>query len=418
MRSAPNTIIRRSLAVALLLAPFWLVVTALVAAPALAMWRGWLGFAPPAQPLTLVVAAAAVGAAAVALGLFVRRAWARPAAAIFHVALAAWLTVLLFLFWPYSDLIALLPAVLTARSWSGVILLAGSAVGLFSLVAAVWLQRGDTWRAFGSAPQQAGATCATCGATLNVDADPAKQGCPFCKAVDVVYHLQPLLPGARPISLHFGLGYERLHVGRGVDPREGFLDEREEPQFRHVSRKHAWLVYDPATGAVHIGPDSSEVRLNYAYIEQQSAAPLSPGDLIELGKVPFLFAPPGYPFKVAYLWPVENEEKKTLMIFDENDPDWHIGREECHVLIPPERKEISRRHAAITYSETHGCYWIINLTENNHVTVNGHDLRPAHQEQLSLGQRSTIQLATYDYLFEPLTLASDDAQGRPTRGQG
>ena len=404
---------KRSLAAAWLLALFWLAVAALVAAPALAMWRSWWGFTPVAPLVLGVAAVVALGAAGGALALFVRRAWARPAATLFHVALAAWLTVTLVLFWPYSGLVARLPAVLTASSWSGVIVLLGAAVVLFSLVAAAWLAKRTTWQAFGSGPKQPGATCPTCGATPNFDA-----GCPFCRATDVVYHLQPLLPGARPISLRFGLGYERLHVGRGVDPREGFLDEREQAQFRLVSRQHAWLEYEPATGAVHVGPDRSEVRLNYAYVEQQSVAPLSPGDIIELGKVPFLFAPPDYAFKVAQLWPVEDPEQKTLMIFDKNDSDWHIGREECHVLIPPQRKEISRHHAAITYSETHGCYWIINLTDNNHVTVNGHDLRPAHQEQLPLGQPSTIQLATYDYIFEPMSLASGNAQARPTRGQG
>ncbi len=411
MRRGTNITSRRSLAAVWLLALFWLAVAALVAAPALAMWRGWLGFAPPAQPLVWGVAGVvALATSVLALALAFRRAWARPAAALFHVALAAWLAVALWLFWPYAGLIAWLPPLLTPRSWSGVMGLTGVALALFSLVAAVWLEHGQTWRAFGRAPEKKGAICPTCGATLNLDKDAAKTTCPFCKATDVIYLLQPLLPGARPIPLRFGLGYERLHVGRGADPREGFLDEREDARFRLVSRKHAWLEYDPATGAIHLGPDSAEVRLNSVYVEQQSAAPLTPGDVIELGKTPFLFAPPGYVFHVAQWWPAEEPEQKTLMIFDQHDPDWHIGRENCHVLIPPQRKEISRQHAAITFSN--GTYWIVNLTENNHVTVDGHDLRPANQEQLPAAQKTTIQLATYDYIFEPMPLAFD-APARP-----
>lgn len=387
--------------IVVILALFWLVIGIVALIPAAGVWPSGLF----EGRLLNHIAIAGLGVASLILSLYLimRRAWARPAAVIYHLWFGAIL--LLFVLRPsaaFSTLIVELPTWFTADTWLALLRLILLLTGVGSLAIAYFLEQPAAWDAF-IAQRTARRTvvCPVCGATKKREED--QEVCPYCDTtVSVLYFLQPVLKNARRILLMFEPGHSRIRIGRSVGNGEAWIDTGENKRYRTISRHHADIELDFKSG---------EMTLHKAFTSQEVAvddqpvlmsAPVTLGSLIQLGKVQFVLGNSEYEPTLAYFVDQANERRRFLLRFNGLDNQQRIGRgRDCDIVLP-NHPDIAHHHATIIFDPENEMFFIRNESERSPLYIDGHLLEPGQAQELSTQELIIIQLGSHNFNFLPV----------------
>lgn len=392
----------RSTASVSLSAIFWIVFGIATLAPALGLWPGDYMSGRGLHQVTLLITG--VAGLILAVTLFIRQPWARPAAVIFHLWLGGLL--LLTALRPaanFETLIAALPSTLTAPTWLTFLRFVFVVAGGVSLAMAYLLEQPNAWDAFssGRTVRQRGSLCPTCGSTQHLDHD-GQPYCSYCGAtMRHIYFLQPVLRNARRVLLLFEPGHERIRIGRSVGNGEAWVDASENKRYRTISRHHADIEIDFKTGqlTLHKAFTSQEVFVDNEPVLM--SAPVQLGSLIQLGKVQFILGNSEYEPTLAYFVDQMDEEKRHLLRFNGLENEQTLGRSrDCDVVL--NYPDISHLHATVLFDVGSQMFFIRNESERSPVYIDGHLLEPSRTTNLSSDELIIVQLGAHNFNFLPV----------------
>lgn len=336
--------------------------------------------------------------------LLLRKAWARPAAVIYHL----WLGGLLFVVSIRSSeqfmvTISTLPSWLTNTSWITLLRFLLAMVAILSFALAYLLEQRNTWAAFAkSTPRKQTSLCKTCGATLKADAV-GDTTCTYCDvSVNQLYFLQPVLKNARRIPLEFELGHERIRIGRTVGNGEAWINTSENKRYRTISRHHADIELNLHSGDItlHKAFTSQEVLVDHQAVLM--SAPVKLGSMIQLGKVQFVLGNSDYEPSLAYFVDQDNENRRYLLRFNGLDNEQSIGRSRDNDIILSDKSDVSHKHAVIIFDPSSNMFFIRNESERRPIYIDGHLLEPGRTTELSNDELIIVQLGAHNFNFLPV----------------
>ena len=345
------------------------------------------------------------GAASLLLALYLllKRAWARPAAVVYHLWLGGILLILALrpsaFYWP---LIELLPTWFTSLTWLTAIRFVLGLTGIVSLAAVYFLEQAPAWDAFiTDGTRRKAIVCTTCGATKKREED--RDLCPYCDTtVRIIYFLQPVLKNSRRILLMFEPGHNRIRVGRSVGNGEAWIDASENKRYRTISRHHADIELDFKTGEMmlHKAFTSQEVLVDNQPVLM--SAPVKLGSMIQLGKVQFVLGNSEYEPTLAYFVDQTNEDLRYLLRFNGLENEQKIGRSrDCDISILG-KSDVAHHHATIIFDPESQMFFIRNESERDPVYIDGHLLEPARAHELSTQELIVVQLGAHNFNFLPV----------------
>ncbi len=337
--------------------------------------------------------------------LTLRKAWARPAAVVYHL----WLGGLLLVgsiqsVAQFNAVSEQLPTWLTANTWATLGRFILVAIAVLSLVMAYLLEQESAWSAFSkpTARKRAAPVCDTCGATKQPNAD-GEPGCAFCdNSVGQIYFLQPVLKNARRIPLEFEAGHERIRIGRTVGNGEAWIDAGENKRYRTISRHHADIELDLKTGemTIHKAFTSQEVLVDNQSVLM--SAPVKLGSMIQLGKVQFVLGNSDYEPTLAYFVDQSDENRRYLLRFNGLDNEQTIGRARDNDIVLADKPDVSHTHAAIIFDPSSDMFFIRNESERRPIYIDGHLLEPGRTTELSNDELIIVQLGAHNFNFLPV----------------
>lgn len=380
---------------------FWAIIGAVGLLAGLGVWPGDVSGESTWRQLTLIGLGVAATVLGVTLGL--RKAWARPAAMVYHV----WLGGLLILAamrpaGMFAELVAELPGWFDGATWGTFLRFLFLMIGAGSLALAYLLDQPTAWDAFAQkSRKRSDRFCPTCGATEAVGRD-GKRSCNYCgTTMRYIYFLQPVLKNARRVLLLFEPGHARIKIGRDVGNGEAWVDASENKRYRTISRHHADIELDFKTGemVLHKAFTSQEVLVDGQPVLM--SAPVRLGSLIQLGKVPFVLGNDEYEPTLAYFVDQQDENKRHLLRFNGLNNEQSLGRARDNdvVLNMP---DIAHRHVTIMYDPDGEMFYVRNDAERSPVYVDGHLLEPGRTTQLSDSELIIVQLGAHNFTFLPV----------------
>ena len=391
--------VRRARSLVVILALFWFVVATFLLLPALSLWS------PVATQGGTQVAFLLLTVACLVLGvqLLRRKAWARPTAVIYHLWLGG---ALLLLAVGSADLLnqisQQLPRWFDNTTWISFSRLLLITIAFSSFAIAYLLEQSSMWDAFvAQQSKRRGATCLTCGATLQQENE--QQHCPYCDTTtQIIYFLQPVLKNARRILLMFEPGHARIRIGRNAGDGEAWIDANENKRYRTISRHHADIELDFKTGelTVHKAFTSQEVLVDDQPVLMSAHVKL--GSSIQLGKVQFVLGNSDYEPTLAYFVDQNDEDRRYLLRFNGLDNEQTIGRSrECNIVLR-DMADIAHHHATIVFDPESQMFFIRNEADRNPVYIDGHLLEPGRAQELSTQELIVIQLGSHNFNFLPV----------------
>lgn len=393
----------RSTPIVSLSAIFWIVVGIATLVPALGIWPSNYAAEGGLHQITLMIAG--IAGLMLAITLFVRQPWARPAAVVFHLWFGGLL--LLTVLRPaesFATLIDSLPSILSDSTWPTFLRFVFLIAGAISLAMAYLMEQPSAWDAFsssGRSVRQRGSLCPTCGSTQHLDHD-GQPYCSYCGAtMRHIYFLQPVLRNARRVLLLFEPGHERIRIGRSVGNGEAWVDASENKRYRTISRHHADIEIDFKTGqlTVHKAFTSQEVYVDNEQVLM--SAPVQLGSLIQLGKVQFILGNSEYEPTLAYFVDQTDEENRHLLRFNGLDNEQTIGRSrDCDVSL--NYPDISHLHTTILFDVGSQMFFVRNESERSPVYIDGHLLEPGRTTDLSSDELIIVQLGAHNFNFLPV----------------
>lgn len=349
--------------------------------------------------------AAAVVSLALALLLGMGKAWARPAAVIYHIWVGGLLAVVgLRAADFFAAMVSNLPGWLTTDTWATLLRFAAFSVAAISFVIAYLLEQESAWLAFvNPSKQRSNATlCPTCGATRARD-DDGNQSCAYCDSSGAqTYFLQPVLKNARRIPLEFEPGHERIRIGRTVGNGEAWIDANENKRYRTISRHHADIELNLKSGdmSIHKAFTSQEVLVDNQPVLM--SAPVKLGSMIQLGKVQFVLGNSEYEPTLAYFVDQTDENRRYLLRFNGIDNEQTIGRSRDNNIVLSDKRDVSGRHAAIIFDPGSDMFFIRNESERRPIYIDGHLLEPGRTTELSNDELIIVQLGAHNFNFLPV----------------
>ncbi len=393
--------VRRARFIVMTLALFWVVVGVAVLIPVSGFWLQGLF---DGQPISLfVLGSTGVASIAMAIYLVMRRAWARPAAVIYHMWFGGVLLLLALRPSPfYEALITQLPPWFTQNTWVTLLRSVLVLTAVVSLAVAYFLEQPSAWDAFmAQRTRRKIVECPICGATKQRDDD--REFCPYCDTtVRVMYFLQPVLKNARRILLMFEPGHSRIRIGRSVGNGEAWIDAGENKRYRTISRHHADIELDFKTTemTVYKAFTSQEVLVDDQPVLM--SAPVKLGSLIQLGKVQFVLGNSDYEPTLAYFVDQNDEDKRHLLRFNGLDNEQKIGRSaDCDVVIRG-KSDVAHHHATIIFDPESQMFFIRNESERSPVYIDGHLLEPGLAQELSTQELIVLQIGSHNFNFLPV----------------
>ena len=359
--------------------------------------------AEPLQRFTMLV----VGAAAllIAVLLMMRQAWARPAAAIYHLWLGGLLLILVFR--PeqnFSGLINALPGWLDQATWFTFLRFGFFVTAIVSLALAWLLEQESAWNIFARQTKRVRQPnlCPTCGSTMSAT-DGGEHNCGYCtSSMRQTYFLQPVLKNARRILLEFEPGHERIRIGRSVGNGEAWIDAGENKRYLTISRHHADIELNLKTEGLtlHKAFTSQEVLVDNQPVLM--SAPVQLGSMIQLGKVQFILGNSEYEPTLAYFVDQMDENKRYLLRFNGLNNEQTIGRSRDNDVVLTGKSDVSHRHATIIFDPGSNMFFIRNESERSPVYIDGHLLEPGRTTELSNDELIIVQLGAHNFNFLPV----------------
>ena len=336
--------------------------------------------------------------------LILRKAWARPAAVIYHLWLGGLLLVVsLRSSAQFASSVSSLPTWLTPASWITLLRFLLAMVAILSFALAYLLEQRSTWVAFAqTATRKQPTLCETCGATLQV-ADDGTTTCAYCDtSINQLYFLQPVLKNARRIPLEFEMGHERIRIGRTVGNGEAWIDASENKRYRTISRHHADIELNLHSGemTLHKAFTSQEVLVDNQAVLM--SAPVKLGSMIQLGKVQFVLGNSDYEPTLAYFVDQANEKRRYLLRFNGLDNEQSIGRARDNDIVLADKPDVSHKHAAIIFDPSSNMFFIRNESERRPIYIDGHLLEPGRTTELSNDELIIVQLGAHNFNFLPV----------------
>ena len=394
--------VQRARFVILLLAIFWLTVGVVTLIPGSGSWPPNLFRGNILNQLTV----ASMGVASVTLAIFLllRRAWARPAAVIYHLWLGGVLLILVLRPTPFFiPLINSLPQWLTQEAWEWFLRTGLLLIAVISFAVAYFLEQLSAWDAFTESKLAAKrfTSCPKCGATQQRQGN--QSFCNYCDtSLRIIYFLQPVLKNARRILLMFEPGHSRIHIGRSVGDGEAWIDTSEHKRYRTISRHHADIEIDFKTGGltIHKALTSQDLLVDDQPVMMSATVQL--GSLIQMGKVQFILGNSEYEPTLAYFVEQLNEEQRFLLRFNGLDNEQTIGRgKECNIVLP-EFSDIDHHHITIIFDPTSQMFFVRNESSRHPVYIDGHILDLGKAQPLSTQELIVIQLGSHNFNFLPV----------------
>ena len=394
--------VQRARFVILLLAIFWLIVGVVTLIPGSGSWPSNLFRGNLLNQIT--VASTGIASVTLAVFLLLRRAWARPAAVIYHLWLGGILLILVLRPTPFFiPLLNNFPRWLTQETWAWFLRTGLVLISIISFSVAYFLEQLSAWDAF-SEPRLNSkrlVVCPKCGATRQRQGD--QEFCSYCDtSLRVIYFLQPVLKNARRILLLFEPGHSRIHVGRSVGNSEAWIDTSEHKRYRTISRHHADIEIDFKTGAltVHKALTSQDLLVDDQPV--MMSAPVQLGSLIQMGKVQFVLGNSDYEPTLAYFVEQLNEEQRFLLRFNGLDNEQTIGRgKDCNIVLS-DFPDIDHHHITIIFDPTSQMFFARTESGRHPVYIDGHILDLGKAQPLSTQELIVIQLGSHNFNFLPV----------------
>ena len=359
--------------------------------------------AEPIQRVTLL----SIGLAGLLIAglLFLRKAWARPAAVIYNLWLGGLL--LLLVLRPEQNFIGLiksLPTWLDQATWFTFLRFGFFVTAIVSLSLSWLLEQDSAWNIFAKIGRRKKQTniCPTCGSSMSPNAD-GELECGYCtSSLRQIYFLQPVLKNARRILLEFEPGHERIRIGRTVGNGEAWIDTSENKRYLTISRHHADIELNLKSGqlTLHKAFTSQEVMVDNQPVLMSS--PVKLGSMIQLGKVQFILGNDQYEPSLAYFVDQMDENKRYLLRFNGLNNEQTVGRARDNDVVLNGKSDISHRHATIIFDPGSNMFFIRNESERSPVYIDGHLLEPGRTTDLSNDELIIVQLGAHNFNFLPV----------------
>ncbi|MEM7127937.1 MAG: FHA domain-containing protein [Chloroflexota bacterium] len=337
--------------------------------------------------------------------------WFWPVAVVQHSLLGIGFLVLLFRA-DYANFAAKLPTLLVPTGWFWGIALALFLLSVWTFFTAYQLTLPTYRKRFLTKTPPRLTVCKVCGATLKSSDDP----CDHCRPKQVTaYFLHPVTDFNKSVctvprlTLAFEPGHWTIRVGRdatfaGYD--DLWINEKQYPAYKTVSRHHADIRLEQATGLLQIYSRSAAGRVEVNDKAVDTSAPLAVGDLIRLGNARFILGSPKERPQLAYLVQLPERKVSFLCRFRENYPSQQrIGRASDNDVSFPEEpryESISRHHATLFYEPDGHLFLIRNDSSTAKIIYdNGEELAKDMVQEIRDNAR--IDLGTQKFIFIPIT---------------